>query len=711
MSSKCMWMSARRGFAPALAMVLLFAAAAGFADGGVTFSDVSAAAGITFERQPTDRQQEVDDIIADLPTPTAEFISVVRPNAPLNPRGVTGVALLDFDGDGDLDIYTINAAGTDNSLLSNQLAESGQMTFVDVGLAAGVAANSQDSSGVCFGDIDNDGHPDLYVLGTAEANLLFLNNGNGTFTDITNLAGVGGDDRNAASCSFGDIDNDGLLDLAVANTYDDWNHRLATVTQDTYPLMQHNQLFRNLGGGQFEDVSASSGIENVSNMSGPGLTGAAHSWVVSLVDYDQDGDLDLFSADNQGLTATNEAERRGWIRLFQNDGTGHFTDITQAVGLDTDGGWMGFTFGDYNCDGHLDVFSTNVGDYLGPFRHSSLFFGGADGQFTFGGPPEANVFGWGASTLDYDNDGDLDMVYHGATSLLNLILTVNPGVLLTNQGACSGEMLVTPSPFDVEHVFRAVYGVASGDLNDDGFSDIVSASSFDVIPNDFLLPLQILTGPQGSPLDEGTFILNRLPGSIMPGFVVEADPGLQLPNGKLSLEVNSGGNGNGSVKVTPRGSVGTLHRGAVNRSGIGAVIRVTPDGGATAIRPVVGGSSYASQDSLEAGFGLGAADEGLVEVHWPGGVLNRAGIDEGESLLFPEIPCDYATRFDHFGRYVGCVVVNLAKLRFRRVIGHSEFRRFFRGALSCEDNVDRICTRPPRGNLDGGESAAEALGQ
>ncbi|MCB1035140.1 MAG: VCBS repeat-containing protein, partial [Acidobacteria bacterium] len=408
------------------------------AEGETRFTNAADSAGITYQNPPTGRIAEREEIIANLPTPVAEFLSEVRPNYAMNPFGAPGVALLDFDGDGDLDIYATNGPGAANSLYSNQLRESGVLSFHDVAVASGTDATAQDSSGVCYGDIDNDGDPDLYVLGLGEENLLLRNEGDGTFTDITAASGTAGGQRHPTSCSFGDIDNDGLLDLLVGNTFDDWNHRLATVTVETYPGLEHNQLFHNLGGGTFADVSAAAGIENVSNMSGPGLSGAAHTWALSLVDFDQDGDVDIISADNQGAAATQPSERRGWNRLFENDGTGHFTDVTEAVGLDVEGSWMGLTFGDYNCDGSLDFFSTNVGDYEGPGRHSTLFLGSEGGSFATAGPPEANVFGWGASSLDYDNDGDQDVIYHGGLDFLNLLFLVNPGVLYTNEGECSG---------------------------------------------------------------------------------------------------------------------------------------------------------------------------------------------------------------------------------------------------------------------------------
>ena len=111
---------------------------------------------------------------------------------PFKPRGAPGVALLDFDSDGDLDIFVTNGPGRCKSLYSNQLKETGKTTFVDVAMAAGVCAADMDATGVCFGDIDNDGFPDLLVLGRNEPNRLFRNQGNGTFVDITAQSGVGG---------------------------------------------------------------------------------------------------------------------------------------------------------------------------------------------------------------------------------------------------------------------------------------------------------------------------------------------------------------------------------------------------------------------------------------------------------------------------------------------------------------------------------------
>ena len=667
------------------------------AEGEIQFRDVSLESGITFESQPSGRIGERAEIIESLPVPIAEFLATVRPNYALKPNGVPGVALLDFDSDGDEDIYVTNGPGAPNSLYSNQLVEHGSMSFIDIGIQAGVDATDQDSCGVCFGDIDNNGFPDMYVLGVGESNLLFLNHGDGTFSDITQQAGVDGENRHATACSFGDVNNDGLIDLVVANSYDDWSHNLGIIPGPTYPGFEHNQLFLNQGDGDFLDISEASGIMEVSNMSGPGLSGAAHTWAIAMVDYDQDGDIDIFSADTQGANPTpgEESERRGWIRIFRNDGQGNFNDVTVASNLDQEGAWMGLTFGDYDCDGEIDFFATNGGDYGGPDRRSALYYGSESGQFTFGGPSQANAFGWGTSSLDYDNDGDLDLVYQGGIDLLNVIFLDNPGVVYNNEGNCSGNMVWDQDALEIDHRFRTVEGVASGDLDGDGFYDVVSVSSFDIVPNDFILPFTLVAGPFDSPFDDVVLLLNVLPGSIMPGFVVEGDPDLQLPNGKLVLERNSADNGNRWAKVSLRGSVGTLNQGRVNRDGIGAIVSLTPKGGAKVTRPLLGGASYASQDSLELGFGLGHKRSGLVEVLWPGGTRNRAKIRAGETVLLPEIPCDYDSRFEHFPGYLRCVVRSLTSLARERVIRPQQISRLFKGALSCTNNVDRICVRGP----------------
>ena len=129
------------------------------------------------------------------------------------------------------------------------------------------------------------------------------------------------------------------------------------------------------------------------------------------------------------------------------------------------------------------------------------------------------------------------------------------------------------------------------------------------------------------------------------------------------------------------GSAGILSRGKVNRDGIGSTVLFTPEGGPTNLRQVLGGSSYASQDSLELGFGLGTASKGVVEVHWAGGVKNRLyHVGSGERITFPHIPCSFDDDV-RLGRYVRCVGKSLNRYRHKREINFFEQLRFFGSAL------------------------------
>ena len=234
---------------------------------------------------------------------------------PIKPHGAPGVAIFDHDGDGDLDLYVTNGPGAPNSLFSNQLAETGELAFVDLAVAAGVAATDQDSSGVCYGDVDNDGDPDLYVMGRSEPNRLFENLGNGTFADVTALSGTAGGSLSATTCSFGDVNGDGLLDLFVGNSFD-----MATsipIFIEPFALNERNQLFVNTGGNVFVDDSVGSGIAAAQDI----------TWAVALVDVDQDGDTDAVTAnDNAGMPfARDGGVDRGFIRILKNDGGGNFT--------------------------------------------------------------------------------------------------------------------------------------------------------------------------------------------------------------------------------------------------------------------------------------------------------------------------------------------------------------------------------------------------
>jgi hypothetical protein len=674
----------------ALVPLAAHGSAAAGGDGGVTFHDFAAqkGSGIEYRRTPS-RTFDLQKKFESLPAVTMSQVIA----GPEKPRGAPGVALLDFDRDGDLDIYVTNGPGSANSLYSNQLMETGRLGFHDVARSAGVEATAQDSTGVCFGDTDNDGDPDLLVLGRMEPNRFFENLGNGSFREAGEPSGLGGGRYGHSSCSFGDIDNDGLLDVAVANSFD-WTTRPAVFTVP-YALNHPNQLFRNLGKNRFEDVSESSGIRDLRSVQPPIEEGATLTWSVVLVDYDQDGDLDLFHADDQAALPPNVAVRAP-VHLLVNDGEGHFTDFTTGAGTNSLGDWMGLTFGDFNCDDRLDLFAANLGDYAFSALHipfeqgqwsSRWFLGRAGGGFDDPGVGElrATPFGWSPMALDYDNDGDTDVIYLGALgTAVYFIMADNPGVVLQNRG-CAARFALDREAMTTVHNRRVVEGAAAGDLDGNGFPDVVSVSSFDI-------PEEVPQVPYGldydSPFDRTAVYFKFMEpapgGSYIPN-------GIEFPNGRLVVDLNSGGNGNHWISVKVLGTVGLTHRGRVNRDGIGALIRLQPEGLDThSLRPVMGGSNYASQDALEMTLGLGSAARGTVEVRWPSGVRNRLyGVEAGERVLMPEIPCSFEASWPSEAAYRGCVEKALGDLRNAKVISAEQRERLLESALTAYRDADR----------------------
>ncbi|RYI98868.1 MAG: VCBS repeat-containing protein, partial [Acetobacteraceae bacterium] len=155
----------------------------------ITYANIATGdgAGITYRRAPSTTNAAFDAIKLLPFYARPEIVAT-----PFKARGAPGVAMFDYDRDGDLDLYVTNGPGRPNSLYQNRLKQGGGTTFVDVGASAGVSASGQDSTGTCYGDIDNDGDLDLMVLGRMEPSRLFRNNGNGAFTEISSSAGIGG---------------------------------------------------------------------------------------------------------------------------------------------------------------------------------------------------------------------------------------------------------------------------------------------------------------------------------------------------------------------------------------------------------------------------------------------------------------------------------------------------------------------------------------
>jgi hypothetical protein len=672
-----------------------------WADGGVTFTNVAGAAGINYVRTPSPRKAVRDAIDASSPIPLAQQAQI-QLFSPQKEHGAPGVVLFDYDNDGDVDIYVTNGPGSANSLFQNQLVQTSAMSFVDVGIAAGVAATSQDSSGACYGDIDNDGDEDLYVLGTGEPNILLRNNGNGTFADITAAAGVGGGNTHSAGCSMGDINGDGRLDIVVANTYDNWNERRAVFMLGGYNGLEPNDLFLNQGDNTFADVSVSSGIRNLDGGPPTIYPGGSYTWAVAMVDYDQDGDVDILWADTQGFPPGDPSQERGYNRLFRNDGTGHFTDVTRTVGLAKWGAWMGLSFGDFNCDGAMDFFGTNLGVYMGGVvQNSRWFLGSASGTFSDPGVGSliGTPFGWGTVVLDYDNDGDQDIAWFGDDDIVFLIAADNPGTLLRNQG-CTANFIWDQPAMTTDHRLREVHGVATGDLNGDGFDDIVTVSNFKFTPKNFRPFILAIGGPTGSPFDAVAAFENVFTSRLMPGFLTYLNP--LVSNGDVAIDLNSGGNGNASVGVKLLGTIGLVANptvsGKVNRDGIGTVVRFTPEGGQTVLKPVTGGASYGSEDSLVTRFGVGTAAKGVVDVIWPGRVRNRLyDVAAGETLTLPEIPCSFndfqpglpasASPVAKRNKYEKCVKETMKDLTSKSVITQSYANRLQASALRAYDET------------------------
>ena len=650
----------------------------------IAFDDIAAggANGLVYERVRSQRDA-LFDVIKERGTVKFDEFAL----APTQARGVPGVVIFDMDRDNDQDIYVTNGPGQANSLFVNQLSDNGQLTFVDEAEALGVAAAEQDSNGACAGDIDNDGDMDLLVLGACQAHKMFLNEG-GVFSDITEHSGINSSSTCASSCAMGDIDNDGLLDIAIANTFNSWD-TIVPIMVEPFAENQHNQLFVNRGDAMFTDVSASAGIQNTRGFM-PGADGAATiTWAIALVDYDQDGDVDLIHADDQGVvpTAAMGGVDRGFIHVFENDGSGAFTDVTPELDLARQGLWMGLSFGDLNCDGHMDIFGANYGDYIGqllpepfPLGHvsSRWFLGSADGVFSDPGLLDntvASAFGWGSAMSDYDNDGDTDIIYHGGLDSFIYVDASNAGAVINNQRCGSGFAYDTLATSDTDHRLRTVHGFAQGDLNNDGFMDYVSVSNLDIPADAELVNYPVA---YGSDFDDASFVYTFVP--------VDADTyqftGQQYPNGTLSVDINEQ-NSNHWIKVRTLGTTGITLHGTVNRDGVGSIVKVTPRNGRPALMPVASGATFASQHSLETGFGLGSRHVADVEILWPGGVRNKLyKVKAGETITFPEIPCSYQADWETFTAYRSCVFGALRELRIRGILEKPMVARYLSSAIA-----------------------------
>jgi enediyne biosynthesis protein E4 len=388
-----------------------------------------------------------------------------------------GLAMFDFDGDGWIDIYFLNAAplGEDaqaparNALYRNL----GNWKFVEVTGQAGVA-DAGYGLGVAVADFDNDGFPDLF-LNNFGPNVLYRNNGDGTFTDVTAEAAVAGGDEVGAGAAFLDADADGNLELYVANylEFAPDQHLSKTirgvpayVSPKVYPPAQ-DRLYRNQGDGTFADITDQSGI------------GGHVGWGMGMVaaDYNNDGHTDVFIAND---VAENF--------LFLNDGTGRFEEVGLLAGVAYDvygspQGSMGVDCGDFDNDGWLDFYQTSY-----QLQHAVLYRNLGDGHFedvtltTGAGAGTYAHVTWGIGIVDFDNNGHRDLFIacgHLQDRVDEYDLTTSyraNNVLLKNLG--DGRFQdVSASAGDGLRVRASSRGAAFDDLDNNGQIDVVILNS------------------------------------------------------------------------------------------------------------------------------------------------------------------------------------------------------------------------------------------
>ena len=393
---------------------------------------------------------------------------------------VGGAAWIDCDGDGRLDLYLVNGnehpdvggpGGVGNVLYRNL----GDGRFEDVTAAAGVGDRGY-GSGAAVGDFDNDGRSDLYVTNFG-VNVLYRNLGDGRFEDVTGTAAVEAPEW-SSSATFVDVDGDGLLDLYVCNYVDYDPGKVCTSRAGrtrTYCSPREfpgvpDRLYRNLGGGRFEDVSQRSGIA----VGGPA---AGKSLGVVALDHDDDGDQDIYVASDQTPNL-----------LFRNDGTGRF----QEIGLLADVAYsregisqagMGVDVGDIDLDGRPDLVVTNFTDERNAYYRNE---GGGlfreVSESTGLGGVSMEMLGFGIVLLDHDLDGDLDL-YVGNGHVLDNAAEIREGQTFAQRDQLlqnvDGERFRDVSGasgawFDRATVSRAV---ASADIDDDGDEDLIVVST------------------------------------------------------------------------------------------------------------------------------------------------------------------------------------------------------------------------------------------
>lgn len=492
-----------------------------------------------------------------------------------------GVAVLDYDNDGCMDIYFTNGAAmpslqkTDAQYSNRLFRNNCNGTFTDVTQQAGVAGDGY-SMGVAIGDYDNDGYPDIFVAGV-NRNILYHNRGDGTFEDATRKAGLVGLEPHygklwSDSAAWVDIDNDGWLDLVVTN-YVQWDPKLeprcGTPQHPLYcdPSAYHgtpDQIFRNNHDGTFTDITSSSGVG----------TSIGRGMGVAIADYDNDGLPDIFVAND---TVPNF--------LFHNLGHDKFEEVAMLAGVAlNDNGRpvasMGADFRDYDNDGLPDlVFTDMVNDTYQLFRNTGKAPAFEDATTTSGLALETRgLTGWGAGLYDFDNDGYKDLFtanshFPGLERELGTETTL-PNSVFRNEGngRFADVSKTAGGDFQLSGHYR---GVAFADFDNDGRVDAVVSN---------------VDGPA------------RLFRNITP------DAGHWL-----------------ALKLRGTRS---------NRDGIGAKIAVTLPSGRKLYNHCTTSVGYASSSESLVRFGFGKDTAAkLIEIRWPSGAVQDLRNVEADRVL------------------------------------------------------------------------------